>query len=68
MPEHYVEITLPSKPLVNVDATIAVWSGNTKLGEILISKGSFDWKAAGKQFAVQIEWEDLAKLLNKQYQ
>jgi hypothetical protein len=65
MPEHEVEITLPSKPLVNVDATIVVRSDGQKLGEILISKGSFDWKGAGKSQAKQIAWERLAALLDE---
>jgi hypothetical protein len=65
MPEHDIEITLPSKPLVNVDATIVVRSDGQKLGELHISKGSVDWKAAGKQRAKPISWERLAALLDE---
>ena len=65
MPEHDIEITLPSKPLKNVDTVIAVWSDGQKLGELQISKGSLDWKAAGKQKSKSIGWEKLADLLDK---
>ncbi len=64
MPRHHIEISLPTKPLKNVDTTIAVWSGGEKLGEMRISKGSLDWVPAGAQKPRRISWEDLAYLLN----
>lgn len=65
MAEHDVEITLPSKPLVNVDARIVVRRNRRKLGEILISKGSFDWKPAGKEKAKKFGWKRLSDVLNE---
>lgn len=65
MPKHEIEITLPTKPLKNVDATITVWSDNEKLGEMHVSRGSLDWKAAHKKSAKRISWERLADLLDQ---
>ncbi len=64
MPRHHIEISLPTKPLKNVDTTIAVWSDGDKLGEMRISRGSLDWIPAGAQNPRRITWENLAYLLN----
>ncbi len=64
MPRHHIEISLPTKPLKNVDTTIAVWSDDEKLGEMRISRGSLDWIPSGAQIPRRITWENLAYLLN----
>ena len=64
MPKHHIEISLPTKPLKNVDTTISVWSDNEKLGEMRISRGSLDWLPSGAQNPRRISWENLAYLLN----
>ena len=65
MPKHHIEISLPTKPLKNVDTTIAIWSDEEKLGEIRISRGSLDWKGAGKKNAKSFPWERLADILDR---
>lgn len=64
MPRHHIEISLPTKPLKNVDTTIAIWSDDEKLGEMRISRGSLDWIPAGAHNPRQITWENVAYLLN----
>ena len=64
MPRHKIEITLPSKPLKNVDTVIAAWSDGQKLGELRISKGTIDWRGAGKKEYKYITWERFAELMN----
>jgi CRISPR/Cas system-associated protein Csm6 len=66
VPRHYIEISLPTKPLKNVDTTIAVWSDDEKLGEMRISRGSLDWRSARKKTAKSISWERLAELLDSE--
>jgi hypothetical protein len=63
MPKHHIEISLPTKPLKNVDAKITAWSGGDKLGELTISQGGVDWKPAHKRSAKSYSWEKLAELL-----
>jgi len=67
MAEHDIELTIPSKPLMNVDATLVVRSDGKKLGELHISKGTVDWKPAGKKTAAYITWEDFSNMLNKKW-
>jgi hypothetical protein len=62
--EHYIEISLPTKPLRNVDTTIAVWSDGKKLGQLRVSTGSLDWVRGGAKKPKKITWERLATLLN----
>ena len=64
MPKHHIEISLPTKPLKNVDATITVWSDNGKLGELRVSQGTVDWRAAHKKSFKSISWERLAMILD----
>ena len=65
MPKHHIEISLPTKPLKNVDATISVWSGDKKLGELHISQGTLDWKSARRK-SKSFSWERLAAILNRE--
>lgn len=62
MPDHYIEITLPRKPVENADTTVAVWSGGAKLGELRLSKGSLDWVPANSPKPRRISWENAALL------
>lgn len=66
MPKHYIELSLPTKPLKNVDTTITVWSDDEKLGELRISRGTVDWKRGGKKKVKSISWERLAELLDQE--
>jgi len=36
-----------------------------KLGEMHISQGTLDWKAAGRQKAKSFSWEKVADMLNR---
>ena len=64
MPKHHIEISLPTKPLKNVDTTISVWSDGEKLGELRVSRGTLDWKSAHRRGVKRISWERLAALLD----
>jgi len=64
VPKHHIEISLPTKPLKNVDTTITVWSDNELLGEMYISRGSLDWRSARRRTVKRIRWERLAELLD----
>jgi hypothetical protein len=63
VPKHHIEISLPTKPIKNVDTEIVVKSGRKKLGEMRISRGSLDWLPAGAQKPRRVSWENLARLL-----
>lgn len=65
MPRHHIEISLPTKPLKNVDTTISIWSDGEKLGDLLVSRGSLDWKPAGRKRVKRISWERFAEMLNE---
>jgi hypothetical protein len=63
--EHEIEITLPRKALMNVDAKILIKSDGRKLGELHVSKGTVDWKAKGKKQAKYFSWERFAEVLDE---
>lgn len=68
MPSHDISISIPAKPIKNVDVTIVIKSGSRKLGTLRVSKGSLDWVPGGASKAHRISWEDAAKLLVKHKQ
>lgn len=63
MPTHDISISIPAKPIKNVDVTIVIKSGSRKLGTLRVSKGSLDWVPGRAQKARRIWWEDAAYLL-----
>jgi hypothetical protein len=68
MPTHDIWMSMPAKPIKNVDVTFDIWSGRKKLGTLGVSKGSLDWTPAGSPKPRRITWESAAILLedNKQ--
>ncbi|MDX6296686.1 MAG: hypothetical protein QOI51_543 [Nocardioidaceae bacterium] len=65
MAEHDIEITIPTKPLINVYATILIRSDGAKLGELRISKGTADWRSKNKRNFKPIRWERFAQLMDE---
>jgi hypothetical protein len=60
-----LELRLPSRPIVNVDASITVKQRGQVLGELLISRGSLDWRPAKHQYPIKMSWRQFAKLMEK---
>jgi hypothetical protein len=63
MATHDIEVNLPARRIVNTDVTVVVKSDGAKLGELLISKGTVDWRPAKRQTLVSMRWETFAKVL-----
>lgn len=59
MPHHEIEASLPAHRIVNTDLTIIVNSDGKRLGELLISRGSIDWRPSKKWTAstCRLTWE-----------
>ena len=57
MPAHRVEVEIPPKLVLNKDVRIVVSSGETRLGELSISKGSVDWRPAKHPSSYRLSWE-----------
>ena len=57
MPVHRIEVEMPPKLVLNKDVRIVVSSGDTRLGELAISKGSIDWRPAKHPSSYRLTWE-----------
>jgi hypothetical protein len=57
----------PSKPLAvdSADLVIEVTSGDQKLGELRISRGSIDWAPRAHASARWMEWEEFDRLMQE---
>jgi hypothetical protein len=56
---------LPAHQIVNADVTVMVKSDGTNLGELLISKGSIDWRQSKHQTCYQMTWERFARFMEE---
>jgi hypothetical protein len=65
MPRHEIEASLPAHRIVNADVTVVVKSDGAKLGELLISKGSIDWRPSKHQTSHRMSWEKFAKCMEE---
>ena len=57
MPRHEIEAGLPAHCIVNTDVKVIVKSDGTELGELLISKGSIDWRPSKHLASYKMTWE-----------
>jgi hypothetical protein len=65
MPVHEIRLSLPRASVINTDVEIEVWSDNTKLGELHLSKGTIDWRPAHTSREIRIPWERFARLMDE---
>ena len=65
MPRHTVQLRIPRQIEVqNTDIEVDVYSNDSKLGTLKISKGSIDWTPSGNHVNhVVMPWEDFADLM-----
>lgn len=63
MAEHDIEVDIPPRSVLYKDVTFTVWSNDSKLGELRISKGSIDWRPGNKKKVVRLEWEQFDRLM-----
>jgi hypothetical protein len=59
---HNVRFNLPIRTLGNEDARFYIYRNKEKLGEIRISKGSFDYYPANKK-KIKIRWYQFDKMI-----
>ena len=57
MAVHRVEMALPSTDIQNADVTVSVWSDDELLGELLISRGTIDWRPGHHHTVFSMDWE-----------
>ena len=66
MPKHKIEVTQPSKVVLNSDVRFTIYSDDALLGELRISKGTIDWRPGKKQKPVRRTWEWFARVMEGQ--
>jgi hypothetical protein len=64
MPRHELHLHLPRTTITKTDAEIVVWSGDSLLGRLLVSKGGIDWwPANNKKVHYTLGWERFAEAI-----
>jgi hypothetical protein len=65
MAQHEIEASLPAHRIVNTDVTVIIKSNGERLGDLLISKGSIDWRPAKHQISHRMSWEKFALFMEE---
>jgi hypothetical protein len=60
---HRVELALPATDIQNADVTVSVWSDDELLGDLLVSRGTIDWRPGHHQTIFSMEWERFDELM-----
>ena len=63
MPLHKVEVSQPSKRVLNSDVVFTIYSDGQRLGELRVSRGSIDWRPANKRASIKRGWERFARMM-----
>lgn len=58
MPTHEINMTIPSKLVLNKDAEFEVFSDGRRLGALKISKGTLEWLPSNHQYGYHLSWEN----------
>ena len=65
MAEHRITTRVPSHEVANKDLAITVKSDDRFLGELLISKGSVDWRPSNHHQLYRLGWERFDELMRE---
>jgi hypothetical protein len=66
MPEHKVEISQPTREVVNADVVFTVYADDAKLGELEVSRGGITWWPRGARTRrFDLDWERFARLVEE---
>lgn len=66
MPAHQIRMSLPQGLVINSDVEFIVMSGESKLGELHLSRGSIDWRPKrSKKVEYVMRWEKFAELMEE---
>ena len=65
MPTHDVAIEIPAKLVSNTDVRVVVHADGSRLGELLFSKGTIDWRPRNGQRMIKMPWERFAQLMEQ---
>lgn len=67
MATHKINMSIPSKMVINSDVEFDIFSDDKKLGTLKVSKGTLDWVPANWSNHIQVSWEKFDELLKEFY-
>jgi len=65
MAEHRILTRVPSHEVVNADLVIEVRQDGELLGELLVSRGSVDWRPRAHRQVFEVEWQAFDALMRE---
>jgi hypothetical protein len=65
MAEHRILTRVPSHEVINADLVVEVRHDGELLGELLVSRGTIDWRPKGHRQVFELEWEQFDDLMRE---
>ena len=66
MATHRVIMRQPSEQIVNTDIEFIIREGNSKLGELHVSKGSIEWLPSNGRYKRRMSWSKFARIMQEE--
>lgn len=63
--QHKILTKVPSHEIVNSDLVVEVRADDERLGELLVSRGTIDWRPARSQFVYKLAWHRFDELMQQ---
>jgi hypothetical protein len=65
MAQHRIMTRVPRHEIANADLAVKVRADDQLLGELLISRGSVDWRPTNHSYVFRLGWERLDELMRE---
>ncbi len=65
MPKHDIYLTIPPKTVLHKDTEFDVYSDDSMLGTLKVSKGSIEWRPANHIHGYHLSWEEFGRLMQE---
>jgi len=62
---HYVEFTIPGRPLDRADVIFRVWRDEEMFGTLKVSKGTLVWFPANTRLGYRVDWDRFDQLMQE---
>jgi len=63
--QHKILTRVPSHEIVNSDLVVEVRADDERLGELLVSRGTIDWRPARSQYVYKLAWDQFDRLMRE---
>jgi hypothetical protein len=61
------EVSIPELTKAGTSVSFEIYAEGEKIGDIVLGRGSIEWRGGGRKNSKRISWSDFAKLMDRLY-